>query len=236
MKKVIILSLIFLTGCGTPTQKSTAPLSFKVVGSESGHHTWIYLCGLLSNFIPDKMDELATLDTIGKQLDITFLAMIPKYRCADFDNRLCWPQDNEKELLRTYQEITDSVNQPVEGYIGFSNGGFFLDSITQLVEIKKPIISIGAAGNIFNKTGPKNSISLLIGKDDKWHYEHALKFYELSKDTNLTINLIEYDGGHAIPENLLRNLLKDLRQCHPDEQCKNQQQQQAISLADSGAP
>lgn len=149
------------------------------------------------------------LDTVGKQLNIKFLAMIPKNRCPQLNNRLCWPHDTEQELLQTYQEIINNVqNQPIQGYIGFSNGGFFLNKLAQFVEINKPIISIGAAGPLFNKQGPINSIYLLIGKKDRWHYEHAVNLYNQSKDTNLTIHLIEYDEGHQIPANILRKLIK----------------------------
>ena len=157
------------------------------------------------------MDELKTVDAIGKQLDINFLAVIPKNRYPQYNNRLCWLHDNEQEVLETYQEITNAIHgNKIQGYIGFSNGGFFLNKLAQFIEIGKPIISIGAASSLVNKNGPNNTIYLLIGKKDEWHYEHAINFYNQSKDTPLKINLIEYDEGHKIPITILSNLLKNL--------------------------
>jgi hypothetical protein len=73
-----------------------------------------------------------------------------------------------------------------------------------------PIISIGAAGSLFNKQGAVNTIYLLIGKKDQWHYEHAINFYRQSKNTNLSVHLIEYDEGHEIPEHILKELIETL--------------------------
>ena len=212
MKKILIFFLFFLTSCNhTSYEYSTTPSSFKALGSSTSNQTWVYLSGLLADFIPDQMEELKILDILGKQLNIKFLAMVPKNRCVNLNNRLCWPQENKKELLQTYQEILKSLeNQTISGYIGFSNGGFFLDKLAQLIEFKKPIISIGAAGPLLTTSGPQNTIYLLIGKQDEWHYEHAINFYNQSQKSNLTIHLIEHDEGHIIPTSILRNLLEEL--------------------------
>jgi len=208
LKKVFVC--FFLAVVATPHMNmSHLPPSFKVFGSSTSNKTWIYLCGLRNEFLPEYMDELKVLDTIGKQLNIKFLAMIPKSRCPQLNNRLCWPHDTEQELLQTYQEIILTTrNQPIQGYIGFSNGGFFLNKLAQFVEIYKPIISIGAAGPLFNKQGPINAIYLLIGKKDHWHYEHAVSLYDQSKNTNLIIHLIEYNEGHQVPTNSLKKLIE----------------------------
>ena len=188
-----------------------APTVYLSLGSPTASHTWIYLCGLATEFIPEYMHDLATLDAIGKQLNIRFLAMIPTHRCSQLNNMLCWPHETEQELQETYEEIMRKVkNQPISGYIGFSNGGFFLNKLAQFIEIDKPIISIGSAGPLFNLNGPPNTMHLLIGKKDQSHYEHAINLYKQAKDTNLTINLIEYNEGHTIPEQTLKELLQNI--------------------------
>ena len=201
-----------MSGCyNTPDIKNNVQPAFKVIGPNSSNQTWIYLCGLLNEFTPEYMDELRVLDVISKQLNIKFLVMIPTKRCLQLNNKLCWPHDTQEELLQVYKEVYDATkNYCIKGYIGFSNGGFFLNKLVQFIKIDKPIISIGSAGCLFNKEGPLNTIYLLIGKRDQWHYEHATNFYNQSKDTNLTIYLTEYDEGHQIPEHILADLITNL--------------------------
>jgi hypothetical protein len=207
MKKIIVCFLFVLPGCGQIIYESpTSP--FVTLGSSEGCQTWIYLCGLTQDFNSKKMNELKIIDTIGKECNVKIMAIIPQHRCAEYNYSLCWPHDNKNELLHTYQEIINATNaQPIDGYIGFSNGGFFLIQLAQYISLNKPIIVIGAAGKINNPQGPHNTVDLLIGRQDQWHYEHVVDLYNQSKNTNLTINLIEYDGGHAMPINILKEIL-----------------------------
>jgi hypothetical protein len=209
MKKIILYLLFILPGCNQTTHK-TPTSSFVTLGSLNTPQTWIYLCGLTNHFNP-QMNEFKVLDTLGKELNIKILAIKPHHKCPQLHNLLCWPQDNKDEVLNTYQEIINIVHpQKINGYIGFSNGGFFLIQLSEYISLNKPIIAIGAGGRIKNTQGPHNTIHVLIGKQDQWHYEHAINLYKQSKNTNLTIDLIEYDGGHEIPANTLKNVLQNL--------------------------
>lgn len=73
----------------------------------------------------------------------------------------------------------------------------------------KPVISIGSAG-VFNGATVHNSLYLLIGKTDHYHYEFAHSFYNIAKGASLDLRLIEYEGGHEIPFNLLEKLLSEI--------------------------
>ena len=209
MKKIILYLylLLILPGCNFTNQTSQSS-EFVTIGSQNPSQTWIYLCGLVHNFNPDQMNELKVLDTIGRELNIKILAIIPHQRCAEYNNFLCWPHNDKNKLVDTYQEIMKTIDTEVDGYIGFSNGGFFLMQLAQYMPFNKPIIIIGAAGKINNTQGPSNKINLLIGQQDQWHYEHAINLYNQSKNTNLTIDLIEYSSGHEIPVNTLKDVLK----------------------------
>jgi hypothetical protein len=210
MKKTLLSLLFILPACNQTTYK-IKNLTFVTIGSQNASQSWIYLCGLTTDFVPNQMNELKTLDTIGKELNIKILAIIPHHRCPQYNHRLCWPHKNKKELLNTYKEIMNSVNtQTIHGYIGFSNGGFFLTQLAQHIPLHKPIITIGSAGLIKNIHGPDNTIHLLIGKQDQWHYEYAINLYNQSKNTHLTIDLVEYNGGHEIPIDILKNVLKKI--------------------------
>jgi|SRR5579871_4944433 len=216
MKKMFPLFLFFLlalSGCKSFLESSDS-YAFKVVGSSTAQQAYVYLCGLLTDFIPDQMPELEVLDAVGKQINSKLVVLIPTKRCANLGNRLCWPQDNKQEILQTYQTICNSVqNQTIAGYIGFSNGGFFLNQLSQLVELNKPIISIGSAGPVYF-SAIKNEIYLLIGKQDTWHYEHAIEFYKQSKKSQLIVHLCEYAQGHQLPEDLLRKVLASCMSQH----------------------
>jgi len=209
LKKRIIIFLFFLAVYSNALAEQDT--SFKECGSSTSNKAWIYLCGLTAHFIPECMEELQALDAVGKLLDIKFLAMVPKSRSCQFNNRLYWPHDTEEELLKTYQEIVGATHSyAVQGYIGFSNGGFFLNKLAQFIKVDKPIISIGSAGPLYNRQGPHNSMYLLIGKEDKWHYEHTVNLHEHAKNTHLTIHLIEYNEGHKVPEKILQELIQEL--------------------------
>ncbi len=209
MKKIILYLLFILPGCTQINYKVPAS-SFIEVGSPDARQTWVYFCGLVQDFNFQQMNELKVLDTVGKERNIKIMAIVPQHRCAQYNYSLCWPHDNKSELLETYKEVMHTINtQSIDGYIGFSNGGFFLIQLAQYISLNKPIIVIGAAGKINNSDGPYNTVDLLIGKLDQWHYKHAINLYNQSKNTNLTINLVEYDEGHTIPAETLKDVFSN---------------------------
>lgn len=209
MKKIIVC-LLFLTGCNPISY--TRQNSFIELGSLKASQTWVYFCGIVQDFNPKHMDDLKILDAIGKECNVKIVAIVPQHRCVQYNNFLCWPHENKNELLCTYQEIMKVTNDLfIDGYIGFSNGGFFLIQLAQYISLNKPIIVIGAAGKINNLIGPHNEIDLLIGKQDQWHYQHAINFYEQSKNSNLVVKFTEYDGAHEIPVNILKKYFEKLK-------------------------
>ena len=208
MKQYLLLLLLGLASCSrTPEKKQQQYLEF---GSPTAKHTWIYLCGLLSEVRPSEMVEWHTIDRIGKKLDIKFIAIIPQKRCPQLDNRLCWPQDTLQEFMDTYHYINNLVKDyTIDGWIGFSNGGFFLEKLAQEIEMNKPLIAIGPGAQP-NKKGQKNSLYILIGNQDKWHYDHAKEFFKQVKNSPIKATLIEYNAGHIVPEVELQKLLEKL--------------------------
>ncbi|MGB8366752.1 MAG: hypothetical protein WCD44_00180 [Candidatus Babeliales bacterium] len=75
-----------------------------------------------------------------------------------------------------------------------------------MIPLNKPIISIGTAGPIMDSS-ISNVIHLLIGIKDHFHYEHVKKFYYDSKNSLLTVNLTEYNGGYSIPSQQVKKLI-----------------------------
>lgn len=214
MKKqfLIIFLSLFITSCTDTNNIQSSPSAFIELGSPNSDHIWVYLCGLSQSIDSEKEGAHLQLNAIGTHLNIKFLAITPQNRCKDLQNKLCWPNKTKDEILQTYQKIKDAIgDKKIDGFIGFSNGGFFLNRLAQYVELKTPIISIGAAGPL-EYAGKVNTIYLLIGKKDEWHYEHAKNFYAAAQNSNVKINLIEYEDGHVIPENILEKLLESLPQ------------------------
>ncbi len=191
------------------TMKNTKSL---VLGDHSQHKAWIYLCGLTQNFNSEQeIKNRKLLDIIGLATKTKFIAIQPTNRCSEFDNKLCWPHDDDTALQNTYQYILKASNgHGIAGFIGFSNGGFFLNKLVQKQQLNVPIISIGSAG--FVASAPyENDIYLIIGKQDEYHYEHALNFAKSAKKyPHLRTKVIEHEGGHEIPVEPLISLLKKI--------------------------
>ena len=182
------------------------------LGDGNSHKTWIYLSGLLKDFnSADEKNNRLLLDRIGKEFNIKFITVKPTAR--NNHGQLYWPHDNDAEMQLTYHQIMKSIVQnPICGYIGFSNGGFFLNRLAQFVPLNKPIISIGAAGKFFN-TPTQNSIYLVIGRNDVHHYEYAKAFYQHSLHSPLKVELIETNDEHIVPEIALKRIFQIIPPC-----------------------
>ncbi len=180
----------------------------KILGDRGSKKTWVYLSGLKKDGASESCpNEISILHAIGTNLGIKIIAIDPPERDPYFNHMLCWPHQDENALQKSHEYLTTIVpEQDIRGYIGFSNGGFFLLALAQQRSLTSPIITIGAGGNFAGKK-PTNSITMLIGKEDFHHYEIAKKFYRDCFDEGALIELIEYDSGHEIPKELLSELL-----------------------------
>lgn len=211
--KIITLFLLIFSipGCNFFHFEDSNNNTVTELGSLTSGKIWIYLCGLTKNLSSaQEVENRNILNNVGKDLNIKILAIKPKERCSEFDNKLCWPHNSHEQTLNTYSYIKSIVkNIEISGFIGFSNGGFFLNKLAQIMELNKPIISIGSAGYLADTTF-RNNIYLLIGKQDRYHYSYAQEFYNKSIGTPLHVILIEYDKGHEIPETVLENILGNL--------------------------
>jgi len=198
---ICLLSPIFLNSCQLHNQTIS-------LGNPNSEIRWVYLCGLTNAF--DSFTEKNTrkiLDQIGKQLNISIIAIHPPKRSPIHQNMFCWPHHNKQDVQNTYSYVKQKMTgKPISGYIGFSNGGFFLLKLAELESIKKPLIVVGAGTHPKN-TKCSNQIFLLIGKQDEAHYALGKKYYQNSQ---LDVTLIEYDGGHSIPKTVLEQLIKGI--------------------------
>ncbi|NBO23954.1 MAG: hypothetical protein EBU93_01750 [Chlamydiae bacterium] len=185
------------------------------LGNHESETTYIYLCGLTDGF--DSVSEKTNhkiLDQIGKELEIKIIAVPPPKRNPIYHDMFCWPHHDKNEVLETYAYIQQKIQKtPICGYIGFSNGGFFLLKLAEQQTIEVPIIVIGA-GIYATNTELKNKIFLLIGDQDISHHALAKRYHEQTQNTQLDVTLIEYEGNHTIPEIPLKELMRTSTQRH----------------------
>lgn len=174
-----------------------------VLGDSNSQVTWGYLCGLTDVFdSEEEVENRNKLDRIGKNAGVRFLAIHPFERCEPAGNKLCWRHYTEDEAFQTYEMLKETLeNEPISGMVGFSNGGYYLNYLSQIMKLDWPILSIGAAGEM---AGAKesNRLTLMVGKREVI-YSSAIKFAELGNRSALKVTLIEHDGGHMIPETML---------------------------------
>lgn len=200
-----ILMIIGLFSCLNQTR------SFIKLGDLGSSQNWVYLSGLTDDFYSEQETQnRQILDKIGKKLKITFLAMIPKHRTPEFGNKLCWPHNSKDEVLKTYQEIENSLNHSkIAGFIGFSNGGFFLNRLIRFKKIEVPVISIGAAGFLESDEFGGN-LYLVVGKRDVAHYDLVKKLYAQTLGSKIKATLIEFEGGHEIEVGTLLRIFEKI--------------------------
>ncbi len=202
----IFLFFILFISCSSPKKNP----NIIILGNVSSNFTWIYLCGLTQEFDSSfEKDNRLLLDDIGKNINVKIIAVKPKHRCPAFNNMLCWPHNNKQEVLETYKYLEKTIiDKNVDGYIGFSNGAFFLLKLAEIKNLNFTIIA-KCAGSYIGKIEAKNKIFLLIGKQDKHHYDLAKQFYQQAHGTSLDVTLIEYDQGHVMPKLLLQQIIQN---------------------------
>ena len=206
---IFIITFLLLTACTHRNEQQV----YVILGDQKSNRVWVYLCGLTRQW--DSSEERSNrniLAQIASEERIKIVAIKPFDRCGQLDDKLCWPHDNQEKVKKTYAKINSVIySYDVYGFIGFSNGAFFLNKASQEIGLNKPIISIGGAGCFDSEKNINTKIYLIIGKQDHYHYQNALFFYELAnKYKHNSVKLITHDSGHVIPENIVRQVIHDL--------------------------
>lgn len=206
---IFIMPFLLLNACTHLNDQQ----GYIILGDHTSHRVWVYLCGLTRQWdTSEEINNRRILTRIATRERIKILAIKPFSRCSMFDDKLCWPQNNHEEVKDTYVKINNVISDyDISGFIGFSNGAFFLNSAVQKVGLTKPIISIGGGGYVDSENDIGAKIYLIIGKNDQYHYENTILFHkEANKYKKDSVKLIVHDGGHVIPENIIRQVLYDL--------------------------
>jgi hypothetical protein len=207
---IVVAVCVVLVGVSFRCPQSSAADAIRL-GDCRSQHVWVYLCGLTSDFNDTKEKQhRALLERLGNKLNICFIALKPTHRCAQYHDMLCWPHESDEEVLNTYREIRERVGKTrVQGYIGFSNGGFFLNRLVQMVEVGIPIISIGSAGYL-SHAPYDNTLYLLVGRQDPLYQTHAIPFYEQLAGSRIVTYFMPYNSGHELEMGSLEAALRSI--------------------------
>lgn len=171
---------------------------FAELGSRGAKENWVYLGGLAASFdAPEEKENRRILHDIGCELGMRFIALVPRHSCEHFDNKICWPHKDPDQALATYQTILADLQglPPITGWIGFSNGGYFLQEISKQTSLAAPIVTIAAAGTL----EADSEIYVIIGRDDQYAFARAKE---------LGYKFIESEGGHSIDPEVLKKTLR----------------------------
>ena len=147
---------------------------------------------------------------MGKTSGIKFYVLRPRHSDARFNGKRYWSHANPLETRATYRAIIARLkNKKIAGWVGFSNGGFFLGELVQLRSLGVPVVLIGAGGTCRGALRG-NSVTVIIGSQDTWHWQSALRFYGQARDKKQSCRLLTHGQGHIVPASLLMEVLKHL--------------------------
>ena len=195
MRLMLLFALVMITSCTTWDKNDML-----ILGNEKSDKAFVYLHGLDQDSPSEQeLNNRQILNRIGKELDVKFLAIRAIDHCPQFDNKLCWPQKTIEDLhgVKTrLDDVTQTYN--IKGYVGFSNGGFYLNEAAQqgLLPSDTNIVSVGAGGtyNADNANKVPRTF-IIIGKNDTYQYKPSIN---LSKSLPNSV-LFEFQGAHEMP-------------------------------------
>lgn len=185
------------------------------LGDQSSSQTWVYLSGLTQSYdLRQEMRNRGQLDQIGRNLGVRFVAVLSPYLTEKLGGLYCWPHHTEEEVLKTQAYILGVLNhQEIDGYIGFSNGGYFLNRLAQIKKLEAPIITIAAAGYNY-WPDVQNEILLINGKLDADNYSLVKSFFKSLQASCLKVHYFEHEKGHILPSDLVEEVMAKMNECH----------------------
>ncbi len=173
----------------------------------------VYLCGITPSWASERevLNRNILTENI-KNLGYSLIAVKPKN--TDANGNFYWPRDNSAKINSVYSDILQEVGKTTKviAYIGFSNGGSFLNQLAQLIELKAPVISIGSEGTIEPACKFKNRLYLIAGTKDTTYLPKTEAFANELKQKKSTLNssFAKFEGAHEITNDGIQQAFKTL--------------------------
>lgn len=174
----------------------------------------VYLCGITPSWASEReVNNRNIIGEVAKGLGYSLIAVQPINK--DANGNFHWPRENDAKINSVYSEISQEVGKAtrVIAYIGFSNGGSFLNQLAQLVELNKvPLISIGSEGTFNAANKLKNKLYLMAGTKDTTYLPKTEAFAnELKqKKSPLESSFVKFEGAHEITATAIKDAFKAL--------------------------
>ena len=180
----------------------------------------IYLHGMDSlNLSSQELSIRNSLKKLSDELGVEVALPRAFENCPENKKQICWMWGAERKvaiklkkerILKETQRCFKS-SAPLF-WLGFSNGGNLISQIFQECEEKGKYITFGASGGYIksnlSRFGDCGSYKAVIGKDDKWNYSDAIKFYSSLKKKGGQIDIVEHQGGHEVSFEILEKIMK----------------------------
>jgi predicted esterase len=210
---------IFVTPLSSFAQIPSNP-PIVCIGPESAKNHAIYLHGM--DTASPSSHELKIRDRLGQLAqDLDMRIAVPRSQniCPKNQDQLCWSQKSSDDVRRTIasQVIASEMcfgSKKPDGIVGFSNGGYLLGKAAVNdcdISPFKFVVAIGSAGSVRGESAKRQPsctpFTLMIGKKDKLTYNSAVAFATQLKNFRANSYLVEYVGGHDVPDFELKEVL-----------------------------
>jgi len=195
------------------------------IGPANADTYFIYLHGMdTQNLSHQEHQNRAVLNELAAKMNIRIALPRAVTACPTNGALLCWGWTfDQAELESALPRILAAgascfpENAPF-GVIGFSNGGYFVNSWFLNVgslNHRTPfaMISIGSDfGDLpaaFSRSSPVGgTLSIVIGKNDEVNRDPHHVFFSRLRDLNIPVKLYEFDGAHEINSAALEAALR----------------------------
>lgn len=196
-------------------------------GNKAASHALVYLHGVDP---PEPTQQESSNRELLKRLanseGIALALLRSTHFCtqAAFKGKLCWPRGDDQSMLADLRHMLKDAavcHKPSAkiGMLGFSNGGYFINKIVSRC-LKTPVFwlaSIGSAGSV-DSPGMNQSacghLHLMIGRKDISQTK-ARKFYQELRKVGRSVELVEFEGGHIVPEGPTRDAIRSWKNSRP---------------------
>ena len=233
----VVVTVVFLVACNStaPKPASINKLSLQnISGIENKAEfqpvclnksqskvAFVYLHGMdIADVSGQEKANREKLFRIAQKLEISVVVPRAISICPTSPNQVCWGwKFDQAELTQIKERISSAIGtcgaKKVIALVGFSNGGYAVNALHSRCEADEfgKLISIGAMMNTpvttlkYNQ-GCAGTILRLIGKQDNLNSNLAAVKLVTENNFEKLIQIIEFDGGHEIPESLLQEQLQ----------------------------
>lgn len=183
---------------------------------------FVYLHGMdIADVSAQEKTNREKLIRIAQKLKVSVIVPRAISICPTNTNQICWGwKFDTAQLVIVKERISSAIKacgaEKIIAVVGFSNGGYAVNALHSHCagDTFGQLISIGAMMNTqvtslkYNQ-GCAGQMVRLIGKQDSFNSSPAAIKLVVDNKLEKLIQILEFDGGHEIPESLLEVQLQN---------------------------